>query len=99
MREVINDVLDWGHETGILSLGTKEKQAQKVVEEAKELQAAIDTGNINDIRTELGDAQITLILQAQMCGLSLKECIEAALYKNKNRPEGKMQDGEYIREK
>ena len=99
MREAINDVLDWGHSVGILSLGTIEKQADKVVEEAEEAKKAIEKGDIYYIEQELGDVLVSTILQIRMCGLSFERCIENALNKNKNRPEGKMLDGEYVREK
>jgi NTP pyrophosphatase (non-canonical NTP hydrolase) len=99
MKETINKVLDWGHEVGILSIGTIEKQADKVVEEAKELKESVLSGDIRNIELELGDVAITVILEANMCGLSLQKCIEKALHKNINRPKGKMKDGQYVRDK
>jgi len=97
--EIINEVLDWGWQTGILSLGTKEKQADKVVEEARELREAVEGDNLDKICEEIGDVHISAILAARMYGVSSDQCVRMALEKNKNRPEGKMLDGEYVREK
>jgi len=99
MRETINAVIDWGWSVGILSLGTKEKQADKVVEEAGELREAVDGNDLDKVYEEIGDVHITAILTARMYGVSSDKCIRMALEKNINRPEGKMLDGEYVREK
>ena len=49
------------------------------------------------IRDAIGDIIVTLIMQAQIHGMSLQECIESAWAEIKDR-KGKMVDGMFVKE-
>lgn len=89
-----NLILDWGHEKGILSEGTKEKQSLKVLEEAGELVLAVGQNNLDDIKDGIGDVLVTLILLSNMCGVTVEDCLTIAYDEIKCR-QGKMVNGTF----
>jgi uncharacterized protein YabN with tetrapyrrole methylase and pyrophosphatase domain len=87
-------VIAWGKQKGILDNGTTMKQAEKTHEEVLELISAIDEDNREEIIDALGDILVTIILQAEMQGLKLEECLQSA-YDIISKRTGVMRDGQF----
>jgi NTP pyrophosphatase (non-canonical NTP hydrolase) len=90
-------VLGWAEQKGIFLKGTPRAQAGKTMEEVQELIDAIDTENKIEIIDALGDILVTIIIQAEMQGLSLTECLESA-YNVIAKRTGKMVNGQFVKD-
>jgi NTP pyrophosphatase (non-canonical NTP hydrolase) len=91
-------VITWAHQKGILDNGTPRAQAGKTEEEVQELIDAIDTDNKEEVIDALGDILVTIIIQAEMQGLKLVDCLESA-YNVIAQRTGKMVDGQFVKDK
>lgn len=90
-------VIAWAAQKGILENGTTMAQAMKTWEEVHELKDAIVNDDRAEIIDALGDILVTIIIQAEMQGLSLIECLESA-YNVIAKRTGKMVDGQFIKD-
>ena len=91
-------VISWAEQKGILSNGTTMKQAEKTHEEVLELISAIDEDNREEIIDALGDILVTIIIQAEMQGLKLEDCLQSA-YNVISKRTGKMVNGQFLKDK
>jgi len=87
-------VLAWAQQKGILERGTPIAQAGKTMEECTELMVAIAVGDEYETIDALGDILVTIIIQAEMQGVSLTECLESA-YNVISKRTGVMKDGQF----
>ena len=87
-------VITWATQKGIFENGTKIAQAGKTIEEVDELVWAIVKDDREEIIDALGDILVTIIIQAEMQGLSLTECLESA-YNVIAKRTGVMKDGQF----
>jgi NTP pyrophosphatase (non-canonical NTP hydrolase) len=87
-------VIAWAAQKGILKNGTPIAQAHKTWEEVNELEEAIRNDDREEIIDALGDILVTIIIQAEMQGLSLTECLESA-YNVISKRTGKMVNGQF----
>ena len=71
-------------------------QALKMVAEVGELADAINKGDLDEANMELGDVIVTLILLAEMHGLSPALALQSA-YEKISRREGKMINGVFVK--
>ena len=94
---LIADVQEWAREKGILDKATTRAQAEKTVEEAQELESAVMVEDQEEIKDGIGDTLVTLIIQAEMQGLTLLECLEHAYNQIKDR-QGEMINGTFVKE-
>jgi len=94
--DLINKVLSWADEKGILKEGNERAQAAKTVEEVNELESAVMVNDRQEIKDGIGDALVTLIIQAEMQGFSLAECLDHAYDQIKDR-EGEMINGTFVK--
>lgn len=92
------NVIWWAKEKGILDHSNPIKQALKTQEEVLELQNAVLDDNKEEIIDALGDIMVTIIIQAEMQGLDLEECLSAAYNVIKQRT-GKMENGLFKKDK
>jgi hypothetical protein len=112
INELVEQVLKWGGEKGITGpdgRGTLLGQLSKTQEELTETRDAavewsltdFDEGKHGAARDELkdgiGDTTVTLILAAEMAGLSFGDCLAAAYDEIKGRT-GKMENGVFIKD-
>ena len=91
-------VIAWSTQKGILDKGTPLAQCGKTFEEVEELETAILDGDKAEIIDALGDILVTIIIQAEMHGLNLIECLESA-YNVISKRTGVMKNGHFIRDK
>ena len=96
-KELEEKVINWGAEKGILDKATPIAQCNKTFEEVEELETAILDGDKAEIIDALGDILVTIIIQAEMQGLNLVECLESA-YNVISKRTGKMVDGTFVKD-
>jgi len=90
-------VIAWATQKGILENGTAIAQAGKTIEEVNELVEAIIKDDRAEIVDALGDILVTIIIQAEMQGLRLTDCLESA-YNVIAKRTGKMVDGQFVKD-
>lgn len=87
-------VIAWATQKGIFEKGTPIAQSCKTMEECTELITAIAFDNKDETIDALGDILVTIIIQAEMQGLSLESCLESA-YNVIAKRTGVMKDGQF----
>ena len=90
-------VIAWATQKGIFEKGTPIAQACKTMEECTELITAIAFDDKDETIDALGDILVTIIIQAEMQGLSLTECLESA-YNVISKRTGVMVDGQFVKD-
>jgi len=96
-RELEQLVIKWADEKGIFEKGTPSAQCDKTLEEVMELSTALHNDDKAEIKDALGDILVTIIIQAEMQGLELEDCLLTA-YNVISKRKGKMVDGQFIKE-
>ena len=90
-------VLQWAKDRQIFAKATPYKQALKTLEECGELLHSIGQYNEAEIKDAIGDIIVTLIIQAEMQGTTIEECLESAYDVIKNRS-GKTANRTFIKD-
>ena len=106
-------VIAWAAQKGILDKATPLAQAEKTIEESDELREAVYCQSVGmvkfvnskgkmvntdeEIKDALGDILVTIIIQAELQGLNLVECLESA-YNVISKRTGKMVDGTFVKD-
>ena len=93
-------ILDWAHDKGILGpkgRGTEVGQHLKTLEEVEELTHALADRNLPEIADAIGDIYVTLVIQAEMQGLRMSDCIDGA-YNVISKRTGKMVNGQFVKD-
>lgn len=90
-------VISWASQKGILEKGTTIAQWEKTLEEVEELGEAIEKNDIDETIDALGDILVTIIIQAEMQGLKLTECLETA-YNVISKRNGVMKNGQFLKD-
>jgi NTP pyrophosphatase (non-canonical NTP hydrolase) len=101
MNELIQNVLQWGINKNIIGAngkGTRQAQADKMLEEAEETHYAVNKNDLMEVKDGIGDTAVTLILLADMYGWTLEECLQHAYNVIAGRT-GKMVDGVFVKDK
>ena len=96
MNKLIKKV-EWWSRDRELHKSNSDKQLLKLVEEVGEVAEAYNKGYTDELKIELGDVLVTLIIFAQQQGFDLHECLELAYDKIANR-KGVLVDGIYIKQ-
>ena len=91
-------VISWAEQKGIFAKGNPDAQCEKTFEEVTELSAAIYENNKEEIIDALGDILVTIIIQAEMQGLKLEDCLQSA-YNVISKRTGVMIDGQFVKDK
>ena len=91
-------VIAWAEQKGIFEKGNPGAQCDKTLEEVYELHDAIKNNDRDEIIDALGDILVTIIIQAEMQGLSLEDCLLSA-YNVISKRKGTMIAGQFVREK
>ena len=87
-------IRDWADERGLYENGDTKTQALKLVEEVGETCRAILKEDDDEIIDGIGDCVVVLVNLAQLHGVMIEYCIDAAYQEIKNR-KGKMVNGTY----
>jgi NTP pyrophosphatase (non-canonical NTP hydrolase) len=97
MNNLIQLVIIWAHQKGILDNGTAGKQSLKTLEECGELVLAVGQDDKHEIKDAIGDIMVTLIIQAEMQGVTIEECLQQA-YDVISKRKGKMINGMFVKD-
>lgn len=113
-KELEQKVIEWAGEKGILEKATPIAQCDKTFEEVEELAEALEAQRMNlfefinskqkvvntkfEIQDALGDILVTIIIQAEMQGLKLEDCLQSA-YDVISKRTGKMLNGQFVKDK
>ena len=87
-------IRQWADERGLYENGDTKTQALKLVEEVGETCRAILKEDREEVIDGIGDCVVVLTNLAELHGVSIEECIDAAYREIKNRT-GKMVNGTY----
>ena len=98
MRVLNKLILEWAKDKGILDNGTPIAQIEKTYEEVDELLYAMRDNDKAEIIDALGDIYVTILIQAEMQGLKLEDCIASA-YNVISKRTGKMVNGTFVKDK
>jgi len=86
----------WAEDRELYENGDTKTQALKLVEEVGETCRAILKEDHEEITDGIGDCVVVLTNLAELHGVSIEDCIEAAYNEIKNR-KGKMSNGTYVK--
>ena len=90
-------IIQWAKEKQIMSKGHPLAQCYKTLEEVEELKDAINNKDKAEVKDALGDILVTIIIQAEMQGLELEDCLLTA-YNVISKRKGKMINGQFVKE-
>ena len=90
-------VLIWANVKGLINPDFAPKQLCKITEELGEVAGAYLKGNKDNLREELGDVLVTVIIFAAQNGLDVRHCLGAAYNKISTR-EGKLVNGTFVKD-
>lgn len=96
-EELKINVEEWANEKDLIKFENRFKQFEKVVEEVFELKEEIIEDNLDNMKLEMGDCLVTLIILSKQLGIDIVDCLEQAYNKIKFR-RGKTIDGKFIKE-
>ena len=103
LNELNDKIIKWADDRGILDNATPSAQYQKTSEEVGELgRSLIDYaqgayGAKEHIKDAIGDIVVTLIIQCELNGFTLEECLQQA-YDVISKRKGKMVNGIFVKE-
>lgn len=98
MDEIERLIVSWGQERGILDNSSSFQQFSKLLEEVRELEAAISSGNVYEIMDAVGDISVVLIMIAALEKTTLMECLEVAYEEIRDRKGYMNEDGIFVKE-
>ena len=102
LENLEQSVTAWAKEKGIFNDPRPAKQWDKTIEETEEaIDAFEDLKNgvcsEENLKTEIGDILVTLIIQLHMHGMSLESALSAAFEKISKRT-GRMENGVFVKD-
>lgn len=92
------EVLRWAEARRIIPNSTAMAQAIKTHEELGELLSALHRNDRAEIIDAYGDILVTLLIGADLAGVSLTECLEHAYGQIKDRRGTLREDGVFVKE-
>jgi len=90
-------IRDWAEYNGIYTKGDPKTQYIKLMEEAGEVGRAILKQDLPEIKDGIGDMVVVLTNLAELCDLSIEECVESA-YEVISKRTGKMKNGTFVKD-
>ena len=90
-------IRDWAEDKGIYAHGDSKTQYIKLMEEAGEVGRAILKQDDAEIKDGIGDMVVVLTNLAELCGLTIEECVESA-YDVISKRTGKMDNGTFVKD-
>lgn len=97
MRELIENVIDWAYDKGLMDNTTADRQALKMVSEVGEFADEILKGNKDKQITECGDVLVTVILTSAKLGFDIETALSVA-YEKISKRKGATVNGVFVKE-
>jgi len=92
-----DQIRDWAENKGIYAKGDPKTQYIKLMEEAGEVGRAILKQDKPEIKDGIGDMVVVLTNLAELCDMSIEECVESA-YDVISKRTGKMKNGTFVKD-
>lgn len=108
-KDLKDKVLSWADDKDLLHRENASKQFMKFIEEVFELNRELEISDfrrfigehrdiiLRDIKLEMGDVFVTLIILCEQIGIDPEECLSMAYEKIKNR-RGKTINGNFVKD-
>ena len=93
-----SDIVRWATDRGIMDNSTAYAQYGKMEEEFFEVGEALENRDKDELRLEIGDLYVTAVMVANLYGLTMAECIDAAYEKIKDRKGYLTEEGIFVKE-
>lgn len=90
-------IRQWAEDRNLIKGSTPANQMLKLVEELGELANSINKNKREELKDSIGDVVVVLTLIAEMHGLKIEDCVDAAYEEIKDR-KGKMINGTFVKE-
>ena len=90
-------IRDWAEDRGIYTNGDPKTQYIKLMEEAGEVGRAILKQDKPEIKDGIGDMVVVLTNLAELCDMTIEECVESA-YDVISKRTGKMKNGTFVKD-
>ena len=90
-------IRDWAEDKGIYKSGDPKTQYIKLMEEAGEVGRAILKQDLPEIKDGIGDMVVVLTNLAELCDMTIEECVESA-YEVISKRTGKMKNGTFVKD-
>ena len=90
-------IRDWAEDRGIYASGDPKTQYIKLMEEAGEVGRAILKQDKPEIKDGIGDMVVVLTNLAELCDMTIEECVESA-YDVISKRTGKMKNGTFVKD-
>ena len=90
-------IREWAEDKGIYDHGDSKTQTLKLMEEAGEVCRAVLKQDTPEIKDGIGDMVVVLTNLAELCGLTIEECVESA-YDVISKRTGKMDNGTFVKD-
>ena len=90
-------IRDWAEAKGIYAKGDPKTQYIKLMEEAGEVGRAILKQDKPEIKDGIGDMVVVLTNLAELCDMTIEECVESA-YNVISKRTGKMKNGTFVKD-
>ena len=90
-------IRDWAEDRGIYANGDPKTQYIKLMEEAGEVGRAILKQDKPEIKDGIGDMVVVLTNLAELCDMTIEECVESA-YEVISKRTGKMKNGTFVKD-
>jgi len=90
-------IREWAEDKGIYESGDPKTQYIKLMEEAGEVGRAILKEDLPEVKDGIGDMVVVLTNLAELCGLTIEECVESA-YDVISKRTGKMKNGTFVKD-
>ena len=90
-------IRDWAENKGIYAKGDPKTQYIKLMEEAGEVGRAILKQDKPEIKDGIGDMVVVLTNLAELCDMTIEECVESA-YDVISKRTGKMENGTFVKD-
>tara|TARA_R100000081_G_scaffold86682_1_gene56572 strand:- start:733 stop:1245 length:513 start_codon:yes stop_codon:yes gene_type:complete len=87
----------WAEDKGIYAKGDPKTQYIKLMEEAGEVGRAILKQDKPEVKDGIGDMVVVLTNLAELCDMSIEECVESA-YDVISKRTGKMKNGTFVKD-
>ncbi len=98
ITELELNVIRWAEARKIIPRSNPQAQLVKLTEELGELAGGIARNRPEQIKDGLGDMMVVMIILADLCGLSLRECLAAAYTEIRYRKGTMNHEGVFIKE-
>ena len=96
-ENIFECIREWADERGLYEKGDPKTQYIKLMEEAGEVGRALLKDDIDEVVDGIGDMVVVLTNLAELCGVSIEECIQEA-YDVISKRKGKMVNGTFVKD-